>query len=153
MSKTKYLVFKNNMMPRLLTNPSQSLLDSFPKDQVIKNPKLDRFKGMAVQYLVLEDKVIRKASKEELGKINHILDKGESQVIENERNNMKEQKAEIEAKFKEIMEMVEDQSSKLELIEKENKKLKTRKSYGKVAFISILLNISSLLWIFKDKLV
>jgi len=153
MSKEKYLVFKNNILPRLITNPDQYLLDSFSKDQVVKNPRLKRFNGIALQYLVLENGEIKKASKEEMSKINQILDKGESQVIENERNNMKEQKAEIEAKFKEIMEMVEDQSSKLESIEKENNKLKNRKSYGKVAFISLLLNLTALLWIFKDKLV
>jgi hypothetical protein len=142
MSKSIYLVFTNNMMPRLLTNPSSQLLDQYPKDQVVKSPKLKRFKGLALQYLVLENGEIKKASKEELGKIEAILNSGKKQEVKTRRNEEMEQyQKNVEKKMKEILHIVSDHEATLIEYKKELSKAKRSKLWKSVAIISLLGNI------------
>jgi len=138
MSKKTYLVFTNNMMPRLLTNPLEELLATFSKDQVIKNPDLRRFRHLPLQHLVLENKEIKKASKEELGKINSILDQNKNNNIENKVVEMNDKHKELEVKLSEIKTIFSDQ-------EKEYKeKIESNKNKGKwkaLTLISLAANI------------
>jgi hypothetical protein len=141
MSKDKYLIFTNNKLPRLVTNPSDELLTTFDKDQLVKNPRLKRFKGVALEHLILENKEIRKASKLEISNINTMVNNGENVAIENRRIVMESKQKEIETKMKEILSIVNEQESVLEQCREELKQLKVRKVWKVIAILSLCGNI------------
>jgi hypothetical protein len=66
MFKDKYLIFNENIMPRLLVNPTAHTLAQFPKEQVVKINNLKHIKGIPLEHLILENGVVRKASKNEI---------------------------------------------------------------------------------------
>ena len=52
--KKKVIIFKDNKLPRILTNPSEATLSKYPVDQVVRNPNLKNLKGVPPHKWILK---------------------------------------------------------------------------------------------------
>lgn len=140
MSKEKYLVFTNNRLPRLLTNPSSGLLSHYNSDQIAKQPK-NRLKGVPLEYLILEEGVVREARGMELEEIKKEV--GLTRVVQEEDIMYKE----IEKKLKEVINMVANQEADLQVCKEALEKAEKGVKWKKVALLSLALNIINAIYL------
>lgn len=129
MSKQKYLVFTNNRMPRVLTNPSAADLAKLDKSQVIKQPK-SYLRNVPLEELVLEEGALRR------------LHKNDDKVDLNKRPINAEgiMREEIESKLKEVMGMIKDQDKLLIAYMDEVEEMKRKNVWKRIAIASLLVN-------------
>lgn len=64
MAKSRLLVFdKNGRFPRILVNAEPSLLKDIPESRIVRNPNMKTLRGIPPHLMILENGIVRKATK------------------------------------------------------------------------------------------